>query len=137
MYEQIKASTNILGQALNGLSLRQKVTANNLANADTPGYLSQKVSFEENLRAKLEKTKSDPTFQTRYTHENHIPLGLPNDNLQMVQELRGVMRNDDNGVDLEQEMTSLASAQVAYSTVSQILNGRYAAMKYVISEGGR
>ena len=137
MYEQIKASSNILNQALDGLSVRQKVISNNLANADTPAYRSQRVSFEENLQAKLNKPKSTDAIQGHYTHENHMPLGLPADHPYMVQELRGTMRNDDNGVDLEQEMTQLAGAQVAYSSVSQILNSRYAAMKYVISEGAR
>lgn len=38
-----------LQTALSGLSLRQQVTANNIANLETPGYLAQNVSFESSL----------------------------------------------------------------------------------------
>nr|WP_205208196.1 MULTISPECIES: flagellar basal body protein [unclassified Arthrobacter] len=39
-----------LGSALDGLSLRQRVTANNIANVNTPGYHAQRVSFEDALK---------------------------------------------------------------------------------------
>ena len=32
--------------ALDGLSMRQRVAANNVANIDTPGFKAQHVSFE-------------------------------------------------------------------------------------------
>src|SRR5690606_38210897 len=35
--------------ALDGLALRQRVIANNVANLNTPGYLAQRVSFEREL----------------------------------------------------------------------------------------
>lgn len=38
-----------LQSALDGLSLRQRVTANNIANVNTPGYHAQRVSFEDAL----------------------------------------------------------------------------------------
>lgn len=37
--------------ALGGLMARQRVIAENVANADTPGYLAGRVSFEDNLRS--------------------------------------------------------------------------------------
>jgi len=40
--------------ALDGLALRQRVTANNIANIDTPGYLAQKVDFESSLRSAID-----------------------------------------------------------------------------------
>ena len=47
------------------------------------------------------------------------------------------MRNDQNGVDIEQEVTRMAQAQLSYTAVSQQLAGAYSQLKYVISEGGR
>ncbi|MET0859808.1 MAG: flagellar basal body protein [Microbacterium sp.] len=38
-----------LSSALDGLSLRQKAIANNIANVNTVGYRSQRVSFEDAL----------------------------------------------------------------------------------------
>jgi flagellar basal-body rod protein FlgB len=36
--------------ALNGLAMRQRVTADNIANIETPGFLAGRVSFEDNLK---------------------------------------------------------------------------------------
>jgi flagellar basal-body rod protein FlgB len=36
--------------ALTGLAMRQRVTADNIANIETPGFLAGRVSFENSLR---------------------------------------------------------------------------------------
>lgn len=42
--------TNLLGRAMDAYALRQKAIAANIANMDTPGYVRQEVSFEEQLQ---------------------------------------------------------------------------------------
>jgi flagellar basal-body rod protein FlgB len=42
-----------LGSALDGLSLRQRIAADNIANMDTPGFLASAVDFEGSLRGAL------------------------------------------------------------------------------------
>lgn len=42
--------SKMLGQAMDAYSLRQKITAANIANADTPGYNKRSVSFESELQ---------------------------------------------------------------------------------------
>lgn len=42
--------TNLLAKAMDAYSLRQKMTASNVANIDTPDYKRTSVSFEEELR---------------------------------------------------------------------------------------
>ena len=42
-----------LSTALDGLALRQKVAADNIANMDTPGFLASTVDFEGSLRTAL------------------------------------------------------------------------------------
>jgi flagellar basal-body rod protein FlgB len=42
-------SSTALSSALDGLSLRQRAIANNIANVNTPGYTAQRVSFENAL----------------------------------------------------------------------------------------
>lgn len=49
MLESVTATA--LSSALDGLSLRQRSIAENIANINTPGYHAQRVSFEERLRA--------------------------------------------------------------------------------------
>jgi flagellar basal-body rod protein FlgB len=39
--------------ALSGLAMRQRVTADNIANIETPGFLAGRVSFEDSLHSAL------------------------------------------------------------------------------------
>ena len=39
--------------SLDGLAARQRIIATNVANAETPGYLSQNVNFEDSLRSAM------------------------------------------------------------------------------------
>ncbi|QEE60180.1 flagellar biosynthesis protein FlgB [Salinibacterium sp. dk2585] len=47
MFESVTSLA--LGSALDGLSQRQRVIANNIANVNTPGYKAQRVLFEDAL----------------------------------------------------------------------------------------
>lgn len=42
-------SVQALQYAIDGLSMRQEATANNIANAQTPGYRAKQVDFEDSL----------------------------------------------------------------------------------------
>ncbi len=42
-----------LWAALDGLSMRQRVAADNIANMDTPGFIASRVDFESSLRGAL------------------------------------------------------------------------------------
>ncbi|WP_423183665.1 flagellar basal body rod protein FlgB [Arthrobacter sp. NyZ413] len=42
-----------LGSALDGLTLRQRTIANNIANINTPNYHAQRVQFEDALAASV------------------------------------------------------------------------------------
>ena len=51
-----------LGSALDGLALRQRVAADNIANIDTPGFTAATLDFESSLRSALadgEMTEGD------------------------------------------------------------------------------
>ncbi len=41
-------------RALTGLAERQRVTADNIANIETPGFLAGRVSFEDSLRSAVD-----------------------------------------------------------------------------------
>lgn len=49
MLESVTATA--LSSALDGLALRQRAIADNIANINTPGYQAQRVRFEDELRA--------------------------------------------------------------------------------------
>ncbi len=136
MFEQIHERSAILHQALDGLTARQRVTANNLANADTPGFTAKEVQFENLLKQKIQ-ARSNQGVELVQTHPEHLPIHDLDHSRYTIQELQGQMRNDGNGVDLEQEVTRMTQAQMSYQAVSQQLAGSFASLKYVIAEGGR
>ncbi|MBS3940193.1 MAG: flagellar biosynthesis protein FlgB [Actinobacteria bacterium] len=72
-------------RALDGLALRGTVRANNVANAETPGYRAQTVDFESSLRTALRR--GEPATATAQT------VATPS-----VVDARG------NSVDLETEL---------------------------------
>ena len=47
------ATSEVLHAALRGLAARQRVTADNIANIQTPGFLAGRVDFETSLRESI------------------------------------------------------------------------------------
>ena len=56
-------TSTALHSALNGLAQRQRVTADNIANLQTPGFLAGRVDFESSLSEAL-STGADPLGTT-------------------------------------------------------------------------
>ena len=73
-------SSLALRSALDGLALRQRVTANNIANVNTPGFQAQRVSFEEAL-ARSVSTASGSVQATTDTSLEPTRLNGSNVNL--------------------------------------------------------
>jgi flagellar basal-body rod protein FlgB len=53
------ATSVTLQQALDGLQRRQDAIASNVANLETPGYLSREVDFESSLRSAISTGRPD------------------------------------------------------------------------------
>ncbi len=127
-------ATNLLLKGLDAASLRQQVTAHNLANLNTPFFQRSDVSFEEELR----KAKSNQALPLRRTHENHLPQPmLPELEPEVKKDTTTIRRLDGNNVDIEREMLNMVSNQLRYNTYVQTLNNRYNNWRFVINEGRR
>lgn len=60
-------TTSVLGLALDAAVLRQQAIANNIANANTAGYVRQTVSFDRRVEA-LGAASGDPARLARFAH---------------------------------------------------------------------
>lgn len=140
MFNQIKETTDVYKKVLDGLSTRQHVFANNLANVDTPNFKRSEVTFEEQLSRSILQQKGDafPGIPISYTNPLHFSLDdyTPYIQPDVIIDKNTTYRNDGNNVDIDLEMTKLAKNEVAYSAVSQLLAGKISGLKYVIGEGG-
>lgn len=117
---------NVLKKGLDASALRQRVTAQNVSNINTPGFKRSTVSFEENLNHALKQKDS---------LNRRVSVGEVN--ARVVKDQRTTMRSDQNNVDIDIEMLTLSSNQIKYNSMIQLLSDRYGMMRYVINEGRR
>ncbi len=127
-----------LNTALDGLSLRQQVTGNNIANIDTPGFKSAEVDFETQLRRAMAQSSALALATTNPAHLTATgglagsidgPVVSTSNNLSM--------RNDGNNVDIDREMARLAETSIMYDALAQQMSAKLALLKTIISEGRR
>jgi len=110
--------THLIARYLDLLSVSQRVTASNVANADTPGYKTLGFDFQAELRAALD----DPA---------QAPLGEPH-----VRELGGrPVKNDGNDVNMEDELRTLSENAIRFSHALLSLRGGIRSIRDAIHEG--
>lgn len=79
--------------ALRGLALRSEVTANNVANAEVPGFRASKVEFEETLRRALD-TGSLVDVGSPQIQATVAPPGANGNNVELEEEMVEMMRTN-------------------------------------------
>lgn len=104
-----------LERAMDGVMLRQRVAAQNIANVMTPGYQAQRVSFEDSLASALQ-TGDDPGSVAL----DVTPTGDQSD-------ARG------NNVDLVGENTTLMRSGLQYEALVQATNYRFTVLHKALS----
>jgi len=93
------------------LSARQKLVATNIANADTPGYLTRDFDFQAELR--------------------NATGGAP-----LLSEVGGLqVKNDGNNVSLDRESRLLAENALRFQLASQLMKSQIRAVRSAIQEG--
>jgi flagellar basal-body rod protein FlgB len=104
-----------LEQYMTLLSVREKLVASNIANADTPDYRTKDIDFESEFR-----------------HSLADPHALPS-----VTEVRGLrLKPDGNNVDLDREARLLSENAVRFSVASNLLRSNLKTLRLAITGGG-
>jgi flagellar basal-body rod protein FlgB len=100
---------------------RHELLAENVANADTPGFRAHDVSFSHELNlAQLVRSRPD------------VALGEDLD-VRIVDAPDGVQKLDGNDVDLDRQMTRVGQNALYHNVVVQLLNARFNALKSAIN----
>ena len=102
---------DLMKMGLDATNLRSQVIAHNIANANTAGYKSKYVSFEETLDNAM---GDGPKIEVKETVSNS-------------------MRYDENNVDLEMEKVNQASTSLQYNALVSMLNMKYSTINTVIN----
>ena len=82
--------TRTLTAALDGLSIRQNVIANNIANVDTPDFRATSVDFESSLAAAL--ADGDPEDTVVSSTPTQTPVGANGNNVDQRKETMAAMQ---------------------------------------------
>ena len=112
-------STVALEKAMSGASLRQELIANNLANANTPGYQRVDVDFHSALSAALDQGTT--TSQLDAMSFSPTP------------DASGATRLDGSTVDVDREMATLSENALEYQSLVATLRARFMMLQNVIT----
>lgn len=86
-------TTQAIEWALKGLERRSQVSANNIANAETPGFRASAVDFEGQLRSALGAGRisriAEPTLSPTTT-----PVSVNGNNVRLEDELVGMIQTN-------------------------------------------
>lgn len=120
-----------LENALNYSSTKQKVIAQNIANADTPNYKAKDVQFKNSFQTELEASiNAYRTDNRHYAFKITPPVtsGIVTKNSRQY-------NNNGNSVDIDQEMSDLATNQIYYNALTERLSGKFQSLQNVIRGG--
>lgn len=119
---------NALGIHEKALMLRNKrtaVIANNIANADTPGFKARDMDFKEVLSSHGE-TKSRGVMMT--SNSRHIASSNPATEVNLSYRVPTQASLDGNTVDEQQENAAFAKNAIEHQASFQFLNGKFTSM---------
>ncbi|ETI69349.1 flagellar basal body rod protein FlgB [Neobacillus vireti] len=114
----------ILQSALDASSLRQQVISNNIANAETPGYKTKKVVFEDILKQQL---NNQSNFVGNPTDSRHFAIGNTTNipSAKTVENTNSIMQSNGNNVDIDEEMSRMGKNSLWYYTLTQQLTSEF------------
>lgn len=119
---------NVLEKAADASWTRNEVLSNNIANATTPGYKRQDVSFETYL---LEELTSGSTTSLRAKVDD---VDLSNLNASIYTDYSELSyRLDGNNVDQDTENVELASNQLKYQALIESINYEFNMIKAALN----
>ncbi len=106
---------------------RAGVLANNIANADTPGYKARDLDFKSMLDARMGISGDSVSLAT--SHSSHISTGMHQDSINGLQYRNPLQPSiDGNTVDTQKEKSEFVSNNMGFQAAFQFLNGRVKSM---------
>ncbi len=116
-------------RAMNYLWKKQSVIADNVANAETPGYKAKYVTFEQELRQKLEQASAD---------ETQVPVGrkamregILDSNI-VTHEANETARMDGNGVNVTEQNVELSRTYIQYQLTTRAFSDEISRLRAAI-----
>ena len=106
------ATSGILQSALRGLAERQRVTADNIANVQTPGFLAGRTDFESSLKAAIANGTDAGMVMPTVGRDQNEPTNT-----------------NGNNVSLDTETVIATETGLRYQLALRALDGKYSTMR--------
>ncbi len=126
-------TTKALAASLDFRKTRHEIISSNIANADTPNYKAKRISFEKALARALD---IDSLNSMKTTSKKHLAVGgggFKNISPEIYEDPNGIISEDGNTVDKEQEMVRMTENKVLYDSSVQLLNKKLGLLKYILN----
>lgn len=123
-----------MNKALDAYALRQKVTANNIANATSSGFTPSRVKFEEMFREQQNLSTSGIR-----TQEMHIPIGsgsgqhIEGEAVEAEIPEAEEYFSGESHVNIDKEMAEMAENQIRFRFASKMIKSYFTNLQTSIS----
>lgn len=124
-------ATRLLTSAMKTAELNHRYLANNIANADTPGFNPLNMDFRKTLAAVIDGKES---IQLRQGSSGHLSFKRPTVEFERLAYLS---KNDYNKVDLDDQLARMQENTGNYTTYAALLSKRFQMTKNMLSSLSR
>ena len=114
----VGTQNHLIARYLDLLSTQQRVTAGNIANADTPGYRTRGFDFNSEFHKALEAPSPEPHGAVAVREVSGLPV-----------------KNDGNDVQLERELQNLSETAIRFSHGLLMMRNGLRSIRNAIHEG--
>ena len=122
IFDSLYFQNTVIGSAMQASIFRNEVIADNIANADTPGFKKSRVEFEDSLRKALDKISGTGVKDLNGVRMRAVTMhGAFN------------YRIDENNVDMENEMSDLYQNAARYDALAGMVINNNRRLNLVIT----
>lgn len=112
---------------------RAQVLAENIANADTPGYKAKDIDFQQALN----NARARQSGAMVRTHEQHFNISIAARQETMFRNPDQPDTGDGNSVDIHRERNAFMQNSLEYQASMTFLNSRISGLKKALTGGGQ
>lgn len=124
---KISAETMLIS-AMKVAEVNHRYIANNIANADTPGYTQKELDFQKSLNAVLQGRGG---IVLRTNHPRHIQIEKEG---VVVEKKRNVLKNDFNSVDIDEQIAKLTENTGKATVYTALLAKKFSQLTTIIND---
>ncbi|OHD12247.1 MAG: flagellar basal-body rod protein FlgB [Spirochaetes bacterium GWC1_27_15] len=127
---------DIMQRSMGASTMRAQVLNNNIANATTPNYKRQDITFQAELEKALNSEQQYPGTPFEMTDEKHIPAYRMKDyrdvQAKKITEYNTYQNNNGNSVDIDTEMLESAKNTMYYNALAQRTAKEFNKLKFLM-----